>query len=92
MLVYELFKTAELVIPFNQVLIYLSLISSFMLFRRLKPVLITTYLFAFYWGFILNKDYFIAQLGVAEFALFIYGFCGFLILALTLYSFFFNED
>lgn len=90
--VYELFKTTEVVIPLNQAFVFLSLVSSFMLFRRLKLVLIATYLFAFYWGFILNKSHFVSQLGVTEYAIFIYGFCGFLILALTLYSFFFNED
>ena len=90
--IYELFKTTEVAIPFNQAFAFLSLVSSFMLFRRLKFVLITTYLFAFYWGFILNKSYFISHLGVTEYALFVYGFCGFLILALTLYSFFFHED
>ncbi len=89
--VYEVFKSTEVAIPFGQAFIYLSLVSIFMLFRKLKLALITTYLFSCYWGFVLNMRYFISKTGEVESALFIYGFFGFLMLALTIYSFFFQE-
>jgi len=91
MLIYRLFTSTELVIPFSQAFIYISMISGFMLFRRLKYALITTFLFTLYWGFVLNKDAFVSKLGEAQFALYIYGVCGFVVLVLTIYSFFFNE-
>ncbi len=89
--VYEIFKSTEIVIPLGQALLYISLISIFMLFMRLKFALITTYLFSCYWGFVLNANYFISKTGGGGSALFIYGFFGFLMLALTIYSFFFQE-
>ncbi len=89
---YELFKSTEITVPFGQALIYLSLISSFMFARKLKFILITTYLFMFYWGFILNRNYFLSKAGGIEYAPFIYGFCAFVLLALILYSVFFRED
>ncbi len=88
---YEIFKSTEIVIPFGQAFVYISLISIFMLFRRLKLALITTYLFSCYWGFVLNANYFMSKTGGIESALFIYGFFGLLMLALTIYSFFFQE-
>ncbi len=91
MLAYELFKSTEIVIPFGQAFVFISLISIFMLFRKLKFALITTYLFSCYWGFVLNAKYFISKTGGVEAALFIYGFFGLLMLALTIYSFFFHE-
>jgi hypothetical protein len=91
MTIYEIFKSTEVAIPFGQAFLYISLVSIFMLFRKLKIALITTYLFSLYWGFVLNANYFISKTGEVEFALFIYGFLGFLMLVLTLYSFFFQE-
>ncbi len=91
MTIYEIFKSTEMSIPFGQAFVYISLISIFMLFRKLKIALITTYLFSCYWGFILNNSYFISKAGGVQSALFIYGFFGFLMLALTIYSFFFQE-
>ncbi len=91
MTVYDIFKSTEVAIPFGQAFVYISLISIFMLFRKLKIALITTYLFSCYWGFVLNANYFISKTGEVELALFIYGFLGFLMLVLTLYSFFFQE-
>ncbi len=91
MTVYEIFKSTEVAIPFGQAFVYISLVSIFMLFRKLKLALITTYLFSCYWGFVLNANYFISKTGEAEYALFIYAFLGFLMLVLTLYSFFFQE-
>ncbi len=88
---YEIFKYTEIVIHFGQAFVYISLVSIFMLFRKLKFALITTYLFSCYWGFVLNANYFISKAGGAESALFIYGFFGLLMLALTIYSFFFQE-
>jgi hypothetical protein len=91
MTVYEIFKSTEVAIPFSQAFIYISLITIFMLFGKLKFALITTYMFSCYWGFILNNSYFISKAGGVQSALFIYGFFGFLMLALTIYSFFFQE-
>ncbi len=91
MTVYEIFKSTEVVIPFGQAFLFISLITIFMLFGKLKFALITTYLFSCYWGFILNNSYFISKAGGVQSALFIYGFFGFSMLALTIYSFFFQE-
>ncbi len=91
MSVYEVFKSTEIVIPFGQAFLYISLISILMLFGKLKFALITTYLFSCYWGFVLNANYFISKTGGIGSTLFIYGFFGFLMLALTIYSFFFQE-
>ncbi len=64
------FPSVELVIPAWQMVIYISLISIFMLARDFKLCLITTYLFTLYWGFFLYFGDFIGSLSTFPPALF----------------------
>ncbi len=91
MSIYELFKSTDVVIPLGQALLYISLITIFMLLGKPKLAMVTTYFFALYWVYVLNSNYFISKAGGVEYAPFIYGFGGFVLIVLTLFSFFFQE-
>ena len=76
------FPSVELVIPAWQMVIYISLISIFMLARDFKLSLITTYLFTLYWGFFLYFGDFIGSL--STFPPFLFALFGLIHVTLTL--------
>jgi len=47
-------RLTNLLLPAWPVMLYVVLVSGFVLMRRLLPCLLTTYLFTFYWGFLLH--------------------------------------
>jgi hypothetical protein len=53
----------ELVIPAWQMAFFIITLSLFLLVRRIKVCLITTFLFTFYWGFFLYWGDIIASFG-----------------------------
>ena len=79
------FPSVELVIPAWQMVIYISIISIFMLARDFKLSLITTYLFTLYWGFFLYFGDFIGSLSTFPPALF--AIFGLIHVVLTLFAF-----
>ncbi len=48
--------TTELVIPLYQIGLLLLISTFALLFGRMKVALLTNYLFALYWGYILNRN------------------------------------
>ncbi len=79
------FPSVELDIPAWQMVIYISIISIFMLARDFKLSLITTYLFTLYWGFFLYFGDIIGGLSTLPSILF--AFFGLIHVTLTLIAF-----
>jgi hypothetical protein len=75
-------------IPAWQIALYVGISGIFMLLQEYKLCLITTYLFAFYWGFYAYGAKFIAVAGGSEIALTFYILSGMLLAVLSLVAFF----
>ena len=81
----------EMVIPVNQMIVFVALITFCFLFSRFRLGLSITFCFTFYWGFIYNKDMFFSDLeGSSPFLVF-YFVSGFLLIVFALYSFLAEE-
>lgn len=83
----ETFQTMELAVPLWQVALFVGLTTLFMLFRRVKLSLITSYLFSFYWGLIYNENTISTLLGGSPFAPLAYLACGVVFLVLVIIAF-----
>ncbi len=71
-----LLSTDQLVIPFWQMAMYLSILSLLMLARGHKLALITTFLFTFYWAFFLYFVDSMDSVGTFPATLYVvFGFC-----------------
>ena len=81
----------ELVIPVNQMILFIGMIAFCFLFGRFKLGLSITFCFTFYWGFIYNKDMFYADLEGSSPFLVIYFFSGFILILFALFSFLAEE-
>lgn len=81
----------ELTIPAWQMVLFVVMISVFMLARRYKLCLITTYMFTFYWGFFLYWTEFVRSIGSFPLAETLYVLFGLMILVFTLVAYF-RED
>jgi hypothetical protein len=68
----DIFLYTNLMVPASQMFLYMILVSLFLLFRRQRLCILTTFLFSFYWGFILNKELFISRLGDVGLLLLLY--------------------
>jgi len=81
----------EMVIPVNQMIVFVALMTFCFLFSRFRLGLSITFCFTFYWGFIYNKDLFFSDLeGSSPFLVF-YFVSGFLLIVFALYSFLAEE-
>jgi len=74
-------------IPAWHIALYIAISSVFMLMRQRKLCLITTYLFAFYWGFYIYADEFVTVASDSTLALSSYIICGMLLIVLSLVAF-----
>lgn len=81
----------ELVIPVNQMIVFIGLMAFCFLFSRFKLGLSITFCFTFYWGFIHNKDVFFSDLEGSSPFIIIYFFSGFLLIFFALFSFLSEE-
>ena len=72
----------DLVVPAWQMVIFVSLISLFMIERDYKLYMITTVLFTSYWGFLFYRTDFIGAF--TTFPLTFYAYCGLVHIAITL--------
>ncbi len=52
----EMFINTDLTIPIGQIIILLLLSTLALLFGKVKIALIINYIFAFLWGYVLNRD------------------------------------
>ncbi len=73
----------DLTIPAWQMALFIVLSSFFMLLRRHKLCLVTTYLFVFYWGFFLYWGEVLSSFGQFPNAAALYVVCGIILLVLT---------
>jgi hypothetical protein len=78
----------ELVIPAWQMAFFIITLSLFLLVRRIKVCLITTFLFTFYWGFFLYWGDIIASFGSYPNLATLYLVSGMVHIVLTLVAFF----
>lgn len=88
---FDIFMDTNLVVPANQMFLYMTLVSLFLLFGRNHLCILTTFIFSFYWGFVFNRDLFVSRLGNAEIFMALYLICGFLVIVMAVISFF-NKD
>ena len=52
----EFFYTTELAVPMSQMVLLLICTTVALLFGRIKLALLVNYLFALFWGYVLNRD------------------------------------
>jgi hypothetical protein len=52
----DFFLATELTIPVSQMVLLLLLTTLVLLFGRVKLALLTNYLFALYWGYVVNRE------------------------------------
>ncbi len=88
----DIFLDTNVMVPASQMFLYMLLVSLFLLFRRHHLCILTTFLFSFYWGFILNRELFVSRLGNVELFLVLYLICGFLVILMAVISFFIKWD
>lgn len=77
----------ELVIPAWQMAFFIVLISVFILVKRIKLCLMTTFLFTFYWSYFLYWGDTIASFGKLPYISSLYLVSGMIYIALTLIAF-----
>jgi len=79
-------NSSEFSIPLGQVVLFALLSSLCLAAGRHKLGLLVSFSFAFYWGFIFNRQYFISLIGEST-GLYIYSFCGLIMLVLAIIGF-----
>ena len=79
----EILYETELSVPLIQLLLLLTLSSLAMLFHKIKVALIINYLFALYWGYILNVENIVGE-SLSEMGTFEVLYFGFGILIIVL--------
>lgn len=82
------FSDKELSVPLGQVAILVIINSFCLLVGKHKLGLLISYVFVLFWGFILNKDYFVAILGGTSWGLAIYAISGFAMVIMFILGFF----
>jgi hypothetical protein len=80
-----------LLIPLNQMILFVALTAFCFLFSRYKLGLSITFCFTFYWGFIYNKDAFFTDLEGSSHFLVFYFFSGAVLILFALFSFLTKE-
>lgn len=89
----EAIYSLQLNIPATQVGLLLALSTLMLLFGRAKMALLVHYLFALYWGYVLNKEAFIGS-GSPHSEMFVFGYFGFgfLVVVLALIGFMYRSS
>ena len=82
----------DLSIPVWQVMVFIGLMSLFMIFHRVAFCFTTTYVFALYWIFYLFGPHFLSRAGDTPLAMTAYILLGLTLAGLTIFSFFFYEE
>ena len=88
----DIFLDTNMTVPSSQLFFYMLLLTVFLILGRLRLCMLTTFLFAFYWGFILNRELFVSRLGNLELFLVLYLVCGSLVILMAVISFFIKAD
>ncbi|QPJ66487.1 MAG: hypothetical protein G3M78_14205 [Candidatus Nitrohelix vancouverensis] len=79
-------NSSEFSIPLGQVILFVVVSSICLMLGRHKLGLLVSFCFAFYWGFVFNRETLVDMLGHST-GLYIYAFCGLAMIGLALISF-----
>ena len=89
---FENLMSFGLTIPVWQMIVFILLISIFMLSHKVTFCLTTTYIFALYWIFHLFGPQFVIKAGDNHWALTVYILFGLSLASLSIFAFFFYEE
>jgi hypothetical protein len=85
--------STELSIPLFQIMLLLILSSLAVLFRRDKLALVVNYLFALYWGYVLNREHVLGSTGKpTPYFTELYFAFGVVIILLVVVGFFYQKE
>jgi hypothetical protein len=88
----EYFYTTELAVPMSQMVLLLICTTVALLFGRIKLALLVNYLFALFWGYILNRDVLIGFGESVSYFIYIYIVFGLSVAFLALVGFVVHRD
>lgn len=88
----EILLDTSLVVPANQMILFVALLSVFLLLGRQHLCICITFIFTFYWGFIFNKDVFIDRFGHVEIFMVLYLVGGGFMVLMMVISYFTRRD
>lgn len=88
----EFFSGMEFSVPLWEVALLVVISSVCLLLGKHKLGLITSYFFMFYWGFVINRTYFVDTLGNATIGLYIYSIAGIVMAVIVITGFFVKSD
>jgi len=88
----EFFYTTELAVPMSQMVLLLICTTVALLFGRIKLALLVNYLFALFWGYILNRDVLIGFGESVSYFIYIYIVFGLSVAFLALVGFVVHRD
>jgi hypothetical protein len=83
----DLFSDEDFSVPAMQVFLLMLMNSICLLLGRFKLGLLVSYCFAFYWGFVFNKDYFVGLHAVTPASLAVYAAGGMAMLVVAVIGF-----
>ncbi len=90
--IVEFLTAKEFSVPVWEVILLVVINSICLLLGRHRLGLIVSYLFVFYWGFIINKGYFIDLLGNMTWGLYVYAISGVLMVVIAVIGFFVKKQ
>jgi len=88
----QFFSGKEFSVPLWEVGFLVVVNSLCLLLGKHKLGLIVSYFFVFYWGFIINRGYFVDVLGNMTVGLYIYGICGIAMAVVVIVGLFVRSD
>ncbi len=90
--IVEFLTAKEFSVPVWEVIILVVINSICLLLGKHRLGLIVSYLFVFYWGFVINKGYFIDSLGNMRWGVYVYAISGVLMVVITVIGFFVKKQ
>jgi len=87
----NILATTEISIPIIQIIVFMLASTSCFLFQKDRLGLIISFIFVFNWGFLHSSASFVDMMGNLNQGLFLYLFCGFLVVTLALFGFFLED-
>lgn len=88
----DFFLETEIVIPITQIVLFLSISTLALLFGRVKLALMINYLFALYWGYLVNMELYTDLFQQMEYVLYLYFGFGLVIALLAAVGFVLQRD
>lgn len=88
----DFFTGKEFSVPIWEVLLLVIINSFCLILGKHRLGLIVSYLFVFYWGFIINRGYFIDMLGNMTWGLYVYAILGVIMVIIAVVGFFIGHN